>query len=185
MHGPAVRTGSARLRPTQPKAAEGADEHYPSALPPVPASCTNRLDAERTPPLNFGHRLAQTFSLECIARRRPSNWLHEGSRRCSPLRPLDTPPRRSVMGAKVRFRRWHNRGVARRRVDALLFARVLSYFTHADTTLAYAGGADITLRYNSLRSNTSPRPPTRYNANASFRITPTNAGFLSPRRAAF
>ena len=94
-------------------------------------------------------------------------------------------PWRSVMGAKARFRRWHNRGVARRRVDALLLARVLSYFTHVNRTHAYAGGADITLRYNAFRSNTSPRPPTRYNANASFRITPTNAGLPSPRRAAF
>ena len=47
----------------------------PSALPvrPPPFSSILRLPlvflylhASRTPPLNFGHRLAQTFCLECI-----------------------------------------------------------------------------------------------------------------------
>ena len=36
-----------------------------------------------------------------------------------------------------------------------------------------------------LRSKGSPRPPTRYNASASLRITPTNAGLAAPRRCAF
>jgi hypothetical protein len=43
------------------------DKHYARML---------RFNSSPSPPLDFGHRLTLTFYLECIALRRPSNWLH-------------------------------------------------------------------------------------------------------------
>ncbi len=47
-------------------------------------------DSTSTPPLDFGHRLTpKPFSSNVSPRGRPSNWLHGGSRRPPPSRPLD------------------------------------------------------------------------------------------------
>lgn len=62
-------------------------------LLPINSLCSLiHFGSSPTPPLDFSDRLAQTFFLGCIApaRARSSNWLHGGSRRSPPSRPLDT-----------------------------------------------------------------------------------------------
>ena len=114
---------------------------------------------------------------------RPSNWLHRRSRQVPPSRPLDTglgAPRRALW---VVFGRWHDRGVVAASSKRTPFIGTRSFIqseTHAD-----APDAVVRLRYNWFPSKASPRPPTRYNARASFRIMPTNAALPSPRRCDF
>ena len=69
------------------------------------------LDSPATPPLDFRHRLTRTFFLECIASWRPSNWLHGGSRRLPPSRPLETWPGAPYRALRIYCGRWHDRGV--------------------------------------------------------------------------